>query len=64
MLYNLPGELVSTYVYTCLTQKVTERERRRILAQKEKVRTSYKDETRVNNRALHSASRVRRVEFC
>ncbi|KAL8436577.1 hypothetical protein ACSSS7_001609 [Eimeria intestinalis] len=34
-MYNLPGELCSTYIYLLLCQKVTERERRRILAAKE-----------------------------
>ncbi|OEH79719.1 c2 domain-containing protein [Cyclospora cayetanensis] len=36
-LYNLPGELCSTYIYLLLCQKVTERERRKILAAKEQV---------------------------
>lgn len=36
-MYSLPGELSSVYIYVLLSQKVTERERRRILAAKEQV---------------------------
>ncbi|KAF8822536.1 hypothetical protein IE077_003545, partial [Cardiosporidium cionae] len=36
LLFNLPGELLSVYVYVMICQKITQRERRRLLAAKEK----------------------------